>query len=296
MTRDRILVIGANGNLGQAVLRHLGPECAIAATRAGKTALPGFEHVALAPNGVPPSEALERCRAVINAAGSVTGDDAALDAANIHLPLSIADAAKGAGVAKMVQVSSFAILGAAEHISHRTPEQPISAYGRSKAEGDRAILALSDESFAVESLRLPFMFSAEKPGLLAPLLTLAGTARLLPSVSGNPLRRSMLTYTGAAEQLVECAMEAGSGKSFSADPLLFDYALFAAILGEEAGLKVRLLPMPRFLASTIDTLVPAIGRRLFRSSILDPQANRARGRQLDLEIEIRRLVRARYKR
>lgn len=294
MTRDRILVTGANGNLGQAVLRYLGAERAIAGTRAGKTALPGFEHVALPPDGVPPAEALARCRAVINAAGSVAGDDATLDAANVRLPLSIAGAAKGAGVPKMVQVSSFAILGAAEHIDHRTPERPISAYGRSKAEGDRAILALADERFAVESLRLPFMFSAEKPGLLAPLLTLAGTARLLPSVSGHPLRRSMLTYTGAAGQLVECAMEPGSGKSFAADPLLFDYSLLAAILAEEADLTVRFLPVPRFLASIVDTLAPAIGRRLFRSSILDPQANRARGR-LDLESEIRRLVKVRHK-
>lgn len=295
MTRDRILVTGANGNLGQAVLRHLGPERAIAATRTGKAALPGFEHVGLTADGVPPADTLARCRAVINAAGSVAGDDAGLDAANIRLPLSIAGAAKAAGVSKMIQVSSFAILGVAEHIDHQTPERPISAYGRSKAEGDRAILALADEGFAVESLRLPFMFSAEKPGLLSPLLALAGRTRLLPSVSGNPLCRSMLTYTGAAGQLVECAMTTGSGKSFAADPLLFDYSLLTAILAEEADLKVRLLPVPGFVASTIDSLVPAIGRRLFRSSILAPQANRARGQQLDLESEIRRLVKARYK-
>jgi hypothetical protein len=295
VTRSRILITGANGNLGQALLRHLGPELSIAATRDGKTVPPEFEHVALTPDGVPPTDALERCRAVINAAGSVKGDEAALDAANIRLPLSIAAAAKAAGVPKIVQVSSLAIHGTTELIDHQTPERPINAYGRSKAAGDRAIKDLIDEGFAVESLRLPFMFSVKHPGLLSPLLTLASTARILPSVSGAPLRRSMLSYKSAAGQLVDCAMAERSGISFAADPLLFDYPLLISILAEEANINVRLVPVPRAVATAIDKLLPAIGRRLLRSSILASDANRANGQRLDLEGEIRGLVRERYR-
>lgn len=294
MTGDRILVTGANGELGRALLREIGPQAAIAATRTGAAPLPGFEHVPLGPDGAPPADALARCRAVINAAGSVTGDAAALDAANIRLPLTIARAAKKAGVPKMVQVSSFAILGTAEHIDERTPERPVSAYGCSKGEGDREIQKLAGDGFAVESLRLPFMFSAAKPGLLAPLLRLATRIRALPVASGNPFRRSMLTYSGAARQLADCAATDNSGKSFAADPLLFDYPLLTSILAEEAGLKVRVLAVPQLIASGIDRLLPAVGRRLFRSSVLDPQANRARGEQLGLENELRHLVRTRY--
>lgn len=294
MTRDRILITGANGELGRTLLRELGPQTAIAATRTGAAPLPEFEHAPLGPDGAPPADALARCRAVINAAGSVTGDQAALDAANVRLPLTIATSAKAAGVAKMVQVSSFAILGTTEYIDGATPEQPVSAYGRSKAEGDRAILALADDGFAVESLRLPFMFSATKPGLLSPLLTLATKMRILPVTSGNPFRRSMLTYGGAAKQLADCAATDHSGKSFAADPLLFDYPLFTSILADEAGVRVRILTIPQAIASGVDRLLPAVGRRLFRSSILDTQANRARGGHLGLENELRRLVRARY--
>ncbi len=294
MNSGSILVVGANGELGRALLHELGPGIAIAATRNGESPLPGFEHARLGVDGAPPPNALERCRAVINAAGSVNGDNAALDAANIRLPLAIARAAKAAGVAKMVQVSSFAILGTADHIDDRTPERPISAYGRSKAEGDREIQALAGDAFAVESLRLPFMFSATKPGLLSPLLALATRARVLPMASGTPLRRSMLTYAGAAQQLADCAVTGHSGKSFAADPLLFDYPLFTSILADEAGVKVRLLAIPQAIASGIDRLLPSVGRRLFRSSVLDPHANRAHGQQLGLENELRQLVRARY--
>lgn len=296
MSRDSILVVGANGELGRAVLNELGPDAAIAAMRRGHSPLPGFEHAPLAPDGTPPTNALERCRAVINAAGSVTGDDATLDTANIQLPLAIARAAKLAGVPKMVQVSSFATAGIAERIAADTPERPINAYGRSKAAGDREILALAVDGFSVECLRLPFMFSATKPGLLSPLLSLSDRLRLLPIRADRPFRRSMFTYADAARTLIACTTDGRRGISFAADPQLFDHSLLSNILAEEAGRTVRILSIPPPLVATVDRLIPAIGRRLFRSSVLDPAANRAGERPLGLETELRRLVRNRYRR
>ena len=231
---------------------------------------------------------------MINAAGSVTGDDAALDTANIRLPLAIAKAAKAAGLEKMVQVSSFAIAGAADFIESSTPERPINAYGRSKAVGDSEILAIPSDSFAVECLRLPFMFSAEKPGLLSPLFSVADKLRVLPSCADRPFRRSMITYTDAARTLIACAKDSCNGKSFASDPRLFDYPLFIAILAEEAARQVRILSVPRPLVVAIDFLLPTIGRRLFRSSVLDPCINRAGKRSLGLELELRLLAKKRY--
>lgn len=296
MSRDHILVVGANGELGRALLTELGAGVAIAATRTGHSPIPGFDHAPLGADGAPPSDALARCRAVINAAGSVTGDKPMLDDANIRLPAAIARAAKTAGVAKMVQVSSFAILGTAEHIDEATPERPINDYGRSKAAGDREILALAGDRFAVECLRLPFMFSAARPGLLSPLLSLSDRLGLLPSAAGKPFRRSMLTYADTARTLVACAADERSGKSFAADPLPFDYPLLTAVLAEEARRKLRILSVPRPMAAAIDRLVPSVGRRLFRSSVLDPRVNRAGDSPLGLEEELRQLVRCRYRR
>lgn len=294
MSRNSILVVGANGELGRTLLHELGPGVAIAATRTGQSPLPGFDHAQLGADGAPPTDTLERCRAVINAAGSVTGDDAALYAANIRLPLAIAGAAKAAGVAKMVQVSSFAIAGVAEHIDASTPERPINVYGRSKAAGDREILAIAGDGFAVECLRLPFMFSAARPGLLSPLLSLSDRLRLLPGSTGRPFRRSMFTYADAARALIACTEDSREGKSFAADPRLFDYSLLISVLAEEAERRVRILSVPQPLVAAVDRLFPAIGRRLFRSSVLDPRVNRAGERPLGLEAELRQLVRRRY--
>lgn len=296
MSRNSILVVGANGELGRALLHELGPYTAIAATRTGHSPFPGFDHAPLGPDGVPPATALARCRAVINAAGSVTGDDSTLETANIRLPLEIARAAKIAGVAKMVQVSSFAAVGSVEYIDADTPEQPINAYGRSKAAGDREILRQAADGFTIECVRLPFMFSATKPGLLSPLLSLSDRLRLLPRRADRPFRRSMLTYRDAARALITCTTDSRNGISFAADPLLFDYSLLATILADEADRTVRIVPVPGPVVVAINGLVPAVGRRLFRSSVLAPSANRAGERPLGLEAELRQLIRNRYDR
>ncbi|WP_283419582.1 sugar nucleotide-binding protein [Sphingopyxis sp. Geo48] len=294
MTRDRYLVVGANGELGQALLRELGPERAIAATRKADTPLPGFEHVRIGQDGTPPAGTLARCAAVINAAGSATGDKPTLQSANIDLPRAIAHAAKDAGVPRLVQVSSFSILGAAEHIDDRTVERPINAYGRSKAAAEHVLLGNSDDAFSVECVRLPFLFSAAKPSLLAPLLSLATRLRHLPAASGHPVRRSMITYADAARQLANAARSGTGGISFAADPRLFDYDLLGVVLVEEARMRLRIVSLPRIVVAGADRLFPAIGRRLFRSSVLDPRANRAGNQPLGLEDELRKLVRSTY--
>jgi nucleoside-diphosphate-sugar epimerase len=296
MTRSRIMVVGANGELGQAALRELGPEIAIAATRTSNAPIAGYEHVRLSPDGAPPLAALERCVAIINAAGKVKAEASALHEANVDLPQTLARSAKAAGVGKMVQVSSFSVFGPVEHIDNATEENPASDYGRSKAAADRALAALADGSFAIESVRLPFMFSATKPALLAPLLSLVQVARFLPDVKAAPIRRSMISYADAARILADCANDGRSGISIAADPLLFDYALLARILADEAGFNFHTLPIPGALAKAVIKTIPAIGRRLLLSSVLSAEANRAGKHPLGLEAELRNLVRNRYKR
>lgn len=295
MTGNRVLIVGANGELGQALLRYLGPGHAVAGTRPGRKIPLGFEHVELDSNGLPPAELLAGCRAVINAAGVVQGTDIELETANVALPQRIARAAKAAGVSKLVQVSSFAIFGAAEYIDNATEESPINAYGRTKAAADMHLLKHANGDFAVECLRLPFMFSATRPALLDPLLRLASRLRMLPTAS-HPVQRSMITYAGAARQLAHCAKTSVSGKAFAADPLLFDYNLLASILAEEAGFTIRLLPLPAPVVASINRLLPSTGRRLFRSSILDARSNCSGSTPLGLEEEIRQLVRNRFAR
>ena len=294
MTRDRILVTGANGNLGRALLRELGPKRAFAAARAGRATLPDFTQVTLGPDGALPADALARCDAVINAAGSVTGTGAQLAEANVQLPVALAQAARAAGVRKFVQVSSFSIFGAAEYIDETTEEGPINDYGRSKAAAEAAILPLARDDFAVECLRLPFMFSADEPALLGPLLKLATRLLVVPAAAERPFQRSMITYADTARQLVASSERTTSGTASVADPRLFDYQLLQRILSEEVAIRISLLSLPRLVVAGVDRLLPTVGRRLFRSSVLSPRVNLAGKQPLNLEHELRQLVRASY--
>jgi nucleoside-diphosphate-sugar epimerase len=290
LNRNKIMVIGANGALGRAVMQRLGSDAAIAVTRAGRSVPAGFEHINLSADGIPPLDELAKCRAVINAAGLVTGDVSSIEAANIQLPAAIANAAKSVGVAKFLQVSSFSIYGNVELIDASTPENPTSDYGRSKALGDAAVLALADRSFDVESLRLPFMFSPQKAGLLSPLITMALTLGFLPDVSQRAVARSMMTYDDAASTLVECARNKKSGISLAADPQLFDYQLLKLVVRHATDRNIRIAALPKSVADAIVTILPAIGRRLFRSSILHNGINCAGSQPLGLEKALHELA------
>lgn len=294
VSRTKVIVVGANGTLGLSVLAALGPDTAIAATRHDRAPILGFAHVQLGSEGCPPQDSLEQCRAVINVAGRVHGTEGELEAANVQLPLSIARAAATAGVVKMVQVSSFAVYGAVERVDAATPQRPINPYGQSKAKCDQALSSITSGKLAIESVRLPFIFSSTKPGLLSLLLKLADLLRILPDAAPNPVQRSMITYGSAARNLIECATSEHEGISHAADPQPFTYPLLASALLESIDRRVSVVGMPTLVRNVINRIVPGVGRRLLKSNLLDPQLNRAATASSDLETELRALLRLRY--
>lgn len=291
----KVLIIGANGHLGEALLRELGTDRAIAVTRAGRAVQSGFEHVELQSHHHLPPDILAQCDAVINAAGRIAGDPGALDDANILLPVNVARAAAAAGLRKMVQVSSFSIFGSAEAISGHIVDHPQNAYARSKLRAEQQLEGLKTPEFSIECMRLPFMFSVEKPALLLPLLKMATRLRIIPTNRDGSLQRSMITYSDAAKQLITALDSKRASVTASADPQFFTLPLLQTILAEEAGIKIRILPIPGFAVHWVTKLLPAVGRRLFKSSILDPCANCAGLEPLNLESELRAIVRMRFK-
>lgn len=290
----KILVMGANGALGKEVLQSIGPERAVAVSRRESLDHIQFTHVRLGEDGTLPEDALDGVDAIVNAAGRVNASRSELHEANVVLPLLWAQQARDGGVAKFVQVSSFSVYGDCELIGNETPIAPKTEYGRSKAEGDRRLLALARLGFAVECVRLPFLFGVDQPGLVAPLMA---AFRKLPAwpVSSVPTQRSMMTYSDAGLILAEAAGDlARGGITHAADPTRFDFAMFARVMREEANAPVRLLSVHSWATTPLRWLAPSIYRRLFLSSTLCGDANLAEKRMLPHGIErfIRQIVRA----
>lgn len=293
---DKIMVAGANGRLGAAILQELGPDKAIAVTRSYVPALANFQQINIAESGSPPAELLMECSAVINAAGSVSGTRESLRAANVEFPFRIARAAKESGVRKFLQVSSFSVLGAADLISVDSAVSPNNSYGYSKAEAEEKLSALAGERFSVECMRLPFMFSAQQPGLLKKLLQIIKVARCIPQYKNKVVQRSMITYSTAAKHLVMRAQNNAGGITFCADTELFTYDLLKVQLKNTANVDVNLFKIPSISEKLFNFIASNQSRRIFHSSILESEHNLFDKKYSELSREIELIIKAEFQR
>lgn len=281
---NKVLVIGANGSVGRASLEALGSENGVAITRRNWPEHSPFAHIQLHSDGSLPDQAFDGVCAIINAAGRVDADEAELQAANVELPVKLARQARDCGISKFVQVSSFSIYGLAEYICHETEEMPITAYGRSKQVGDRELLALATDAFAVECVRLPFLFDIDNPALVGSLVKAALKSPFWP-IADESQGRSMISYRDAGTVLAHSASSSRSCITHAADPQLFTFPLLAEAMKRETGHQLRLIKLPAPLIAIVAAAAPGLHRRLFRSSILKEEDNIAANLQLPIGLE-----------
>ncbi len=292
---DKILVVGANGVLGQNIIRLLGPDLAVAGTRRRDWDSGDFAQISVANvealNGIN----WRTFRAVINVAGRVHGGKHELRDANVHFPVALALAARAGKVPQFIQVSSFSVYGYASYIDSNTIEAPANDYGHTKAVGDQQLHALGTEHFQVASLRLPFLFDADRPSLFGPLFRAIKLTSYLPTIS-EPTLRSMMSYADAARILTAMVEDCRSGIFHAAAPTLFDLKLLRQLLLEESGYLLRTIGVPNAVAKIVNFVVPTLHRRLFQSSVLCPRLNIAMGlaETIDLEIPLRELIRRHF--
>ncbi|MFT4057614.1 MAG: NAD-dependent epimerase/dehydratase family protein [Novosphingobium sp.] len=262
---DKILVVGGGSRIAAALVPLLGSRAAYAVRRSS-----GRPREVVVPNyGALPIKVIEGIDRVINCAGISVGDTAQLDRVNADLPRRIGETAKAAGVRHLIHVSSFSVYGGAHAIDRATPEAPASDYGRSKQVGDKALLALADDRFAVTILRLPLIYGKNVAGKLAQLLQLWARVRVLPVPVGD-VHRAMIGVDLSAEIIARLAADPPENSIvFAADPRPFTYADAARARGE----GLHCLPVPRILARAIERAVPSIGGRLFADSRLAEDDN-----------------------
>lgn len=276
MSDGRVLVAGANGRLGSTVLKKLGSR-GLAGVRRPR---PGAQDIHIDSTGQIDPSHLQGVRAVINCAGVIAGPGDAIERGNVAYPLNLATLAKRHGVATFVQVSSFSVYGRVERIGWETQIAPDSDYGHSKLRAEQQLHALMAPGFSVSALRVPFIFSAEHPGLFGSLVASISRLRILPTAAGRPSRRSVITYDTAANLLIELADTFDPATPLcAADPVELDLTVLAKQLRTQLGRGVVIVPLPQLAVNAVETLAPRLGNRLFRSSILDSAINIAAGHE-----------------
>lgn len=118
-------------------------------------------------------------------------------------------AARSRRVQRVVFVSSVKAIDEGNTVpaTERTPEQPLTAYGRSKLEAERTVLAVAAESgFDAVCLRFPLVYGPHQRGNLQRMIGAIERGRF-PPPPANGNRRSMLHVENAVDALLLAASD-----------------------------------------------------------------------------------------
>ncbi len=233
----RILVTGAAGMLGRDVVaaaQNAGHDV-IALARADLD----ISDAAAAEHAIATArpDALINCAAWTDVDGA-EADEAQASAVNGAGAGQVANAAAAAG-ALTIQVSSDYVFDGttSKPIPEDAAVRPISAYGRSKLAGERAVARAGGRWMIVRS---SWLFGAHGPNFVATMLRLAGEREEIAVVEdqvGCP------TYTGhLAAALVELAESSAEGIHHVAGAGAASWNALAREIFAQAGLGTRVLP------------------------------------------------------
>lgn len=274
-----VLVTGASGFVGRAVCRAL----AVAGTPVrglGRHPATGpwasFHPCDLA-SEAPPPDALAGVDVVIHLAARThavdddPGDETAYRALNVDGTRRLIDAARTAGVRRLVLASSVKAMGEGgpRCLTEDDPPCPTSAYGRTKLEAEGLVLGAGLEAVVV---RLPLVYGPGAKGNLERMQR-AVAAGLFPAVAAAN-RRSLVHVDDAAEALALAGRHpAASGRVY----LVTDGAPYSTLdihraMCAAVGRRPPRLVLPRWPFALVARLGDALGAVLGRRLPLDSVA------------------------
>jgi len=192
--------------------------------------------------------AVDGVDAVVHVAGLTAAvDPRAFDRVNRRGTAALVEAARAAGVSRFVYVSSLAALGPSPGglpESPQTPVHPITPYGRSKAEGEQAVLAAAG-AMTVQVLRPPAVYGPGDRGLL-PFFRLARWHAFLQYGRGDH-RLSFIYGPDLAEAiaaLVDAPAEAVPIYHIADAEGPYTWRFLAGALAAALGSRVIRVPLP----------------------------------------------------
>lgn len=273
----KVLVTGATGFIGSHLVERLradghevtalarGPKKAAAVERLGATAVEGDLR---RQDGL--DEAAAGAERVFHLAGLVKArDEAEYQEVNGEGTRRLAKAAARAGVSRFVLVSSMAAAGPSTPGRRGTvedPPRPVTAYGRSKLAGERA---LRESDLAWTILRPPMVYG---PRDVEVFKLFKMVRRGLAPVFGEGAQELSAIY---AADLVEALVAAAAapeakGRNYCAcHPEIFTTLELVRAVGRAMGRPVRVLRLSPAVARRVLGLTEALARLTGRATVLN---------------------------
>ena len=271
MSASRILVTGATGFVGRALVRRLLADggCVRAVVRPSSEALPAkVERVAVDEIGPATdwTRALAGVDAIVHLAARahVVRDSSAdayalYSAVNTRGALRLAEAAAAAGVRRFVFLSSARVHGERSTGAPFTESSPLVAsdpYGRSKADAERGLASLARAGqLEPVILRSPLVYGPEARGNFARLVALV--ARGVPLPLAAVRNRRSLVYVGNLVDAIVRALDhpAAASQTFMvSDGEEVSTPELIRRIGRALGKPARLFSVPLALLRLAGTL------------------------------------------
>jgi dihydroflavonol-4-reductase len=195
------------------------------------------------------------------AAATFARTEAEFEHANVVGTRNLADAVLSAEPRprRVVYLSSYAACGPAVDGRARTSNdapEPLTAYGRSKLGGERALDSLKEQGIEVLILRAPAVYG---PGDRA-LLSYFRLVRwgLAPVPSGEPRRLHMIYGPDLARALLRAA-DSAPGTYAVAEPATHSWTDVVTIIGREMGRRPIFFPLPSPLVRAAAAVSEGVG-------------------------------------
>ena len=271
-----VLLTGSGGFVGAHLHRHLA-QCNARVVSGVRT--PAQDALHLRWTGVDHATLVHSLRAseidvIVHLAGLAHGDSREASApqllqVNAQQSYRLYQAAAAAGVRRFVWLSSIKVLGerSSAPLSADAPLRPEDAYARSKAEGERLLLAAADAAGAPQLaiLRPPLVYGPGVGANFLRLLRLAQSRLPLP-LGGADAPRSMVGIDNLVSVL-EVLTHRGSGIFHVSDGEDWSVAHWLHQLGSAMQRAPRLFFVP---PAVLRGLARMVGRGSVAARLLDP--------------------------
>lgn len=157
---------------------------------------------------------------------------------NRDLVVSIARAAKEAGVKQFVLLSSMSVYGLkVGHIRKNTRPHPVTAYGKSKFQADEEIKKLVSDNFKFVCLRTPMVYGHNCKGNYQALRKFALKSPIFPDYENQ---RSMIYIGNLCEFVKECIDLESQGLFFPQNAEYTNTSRMVELIAKEHGKKIKL--------------------------------------------------------